>query len=122
VRVLKPGGTLIADVPFLQPVHAFPDHYFNMTAHGLASLFEPSCEIVRSEVPHYGQPIYTLAWFLQRYAAGLPAPEREAFMRMSVADLLRPAEQQSREPHVGALAEALRFELASVTTVVARKR
>lgn len=39
VRVLKPGGKLHIDYPFLQPVHGYPHHYFNATPKGNASLF-----------------------------------------------------------------------------------
>ena len=38
VRVLKPGGRLLVAVPFLQPEHGYPEHYFNMTRSGLPSL------------------------------------------------------------------------------------
>ncbi len=31
VRVLKPGGDLICCVPFFQPLHSYPHHYYNMT-------------------------------------------------------------------------------------------
>lgn len=34
-RVLKPGGRVRLDVAFLQPFHAYPDHFFNMTSSGL---------------------------------------------------------------------------------------
>jgi|TARA_B100000315_G_scaffold210208_1_gene206327 SAM-dependent methyltransferase len=34
-RVLKPGGELICVVPFLQPLHGYPNHFFNMTSEGL---------------------------------------------------------------------------------------
>lgn len=122
VRVLKPGGTIIADVPLLQPVHAYPSHFFNMTSEGLQSLFAESCEIVETAVPHYGRPAYTLAWFLQRYVAGLPADVRERFLELRVADLVKPIEQQLASDYVGALPKEFQFELASVTTVVAQKR
>ncbi|HEX3450908.1 MAG TPA: methyltransferase domain-containing protein, partial [Isosphaeraceae bacterium] len=38
-RVLKPGGKLFCCVRFLQPFHGYPNHYYNMTHVGLASLF-----------------------------------------------------------------------------------
>lgn len=38
-RVLKPGGKLFCAVPFLQPFHGYPSHYYNMTHVGLANLF-----------------------------------------------------------------------------------
>jgi hypothetical protein len=122
IRVLKPGGTLIVDVPFLQPVHAYPKHYFNMTSEGLRSLFEDKCDIVSVDVPHYGRPIYTLAWFLDRYAAGLPEAVRAEFMTMQVQDLAAVVEQQVARDYVNALPKAFEFELASVTSIVARKR
>ncbi|MGZ3697159.1 MAG: methyltransferase domain-containing protein, partial [Bdellovibrionota bacterium] len=31
MRVLKPGGYFYCEVPFLQPVHGYPHHYYNMT-------------------------------------------------------------------------------------------
>lgn len=122
IRVLKPGGTLIADVPFLQPVHAYPSHYFNMTSEGLQSLFEEHCEIVSTDVPHYGRPIYTLAWFLDRYAAGLPAAARADFMTLRVQDLVAAVEGQIKRDYVAALPKPFEFELASVTSITARKR
>jgi SAM-dependent methyltransferase len=39
-RVLKPGGRLIAAVPFLQPPHGYPHHYYNMIHQGLRALFD----------------------------------------------------------------------------------
>lgn len=38
-RVFKPGGTLYAVVPFLQPFYGYADHYYNMTSSGLKNLF-----------------------------------------------------------------------------------
>jgi ubiquinone/menaquinone biosynthesis C-methylase UbiE len=38
-RVLKPGGKLFGYVPFLQPFHGYPNHYYNMTRVDLANLF-----------------------------------------------------------------------------------
>jgi len=73
VRVTKPGGTIYADVPFLQPYHGYPSHYYNMTSQGLANLFAGTCEIERTAVPVYGRPIWSLTWFLNRYLEGLAA-------------------------------------------------
>jgi SAM-dependent methyltransferase len=43
-RTLKPGGVLYCVVPFLQPLHGYPNHYFNMSHQGLRTLFEPSLD------------------------------------------------------------------------------
>lgn len=38
-RVLRPGGQAYTLCAFLQPLHGYPDHYFNATESGLARLF-----------------------------------------------------------------------------------
>ncbi|WP_231639372.1 class I SAM-dependent methyltransferase [Sphingomonas profundi] len=38
-RMLKPGGKLFVDWPFLQPVHGYPSHYYNATREGLRRMF-----------------------------------------------------------------------------------
>lgn len=39
-RVLRPGALVFAATPFLQPYHAYPDHYQNFTLQGHVRLFE----------------------------------------------------------------------------------
>ena len=39
-RVLKAGGQVFAATPFLQPFHAYPDHFQNFTLNGHLRLFE----------------------------------------------------------------------------------
>jgi SAM-dependent methyltransferase len=62
-RVLKLGGKLFVDWPFLQPVHGYPSHYFNATREGLRSLFVDNFEIVLYTGEHQG-PDYTVNWIL----------------------------------------------------------
>ena len=38
-RVLKPGGTVWIETAFMQPLHADPGHFFNMTMDGLRRVF-----------------------------------------------------------------------------------
>jgi SAM-dependent methyltransferase len=87
VRVLKPGGRLFGAVPFLQPYHGYPDHYYNMTTSGLANLFADSMTIDEVGQPQSALPIYALSWILSEYAAGLPPDVAERFMNMRVGDL-----------------------------------
>jgi SAM-dependent methyltransferase len=56
-RVLKPGGELICAVPFLQPYHGYPHHYYNMTHQGLTNLFDGMLKIDRVEVYGSALPI-----------------------------------------------------------------
>jgi SAM-dependent methyltransferase len=121
-RVLKPGGRLLAVVPFLQPVHAFPDHYFNMTAQGLASLFETEMEILDTSVPDSGLPIWTLAWMLRSWAEGLPGAVRQEFLNLRVGDLMGEAHEYLGRDFVRALPREKNFELAATTQILGRKR
>ena len=92
VRVLRPGGELLADVPFLQPLHGYPDHYYNMTQAGLRNLFAGLGEVLDCRVPLHGHPIFGVQWLLGAYLAGLPTGARAELASMTVAEVaaLRP--------------------------------
>jgi uncharacterized protein YbaR (Trm112 family)/SAM-dependent methyltransferase len=49
VRVLKPGGVVFCEAPFIQWFHEDPKDYYRFTEDGLKALFEP-CEPVESGV------------------------------------------------------------------------
>jgi SAM-dependent methyltransferase len=121
IRVLKPGGTLYASVPFLQPYHGYPHHYYNMTHQGLAALFAGGLVVQEQRVLDSGHPLWTLAWFLRSYTAALPAEMRGKFQNMTVADFLGTPEELLRRDIAVALPEAARFELAAATILLARK-
>ena len=121
VRVLKPGGRLYCVVPFLQPFHAYPHHYYNMTAQGLANLFGDALTIDRQEVSTGGMPIFMLTWVLRRWADGLPAAAKREFLDLKVADLMGDSLDYIERPFVKELAKASRFELAATTSLFARK-
>jgi len=121
-RVVRPGGTVYAAVPFLQPYHGYPHHYFNMTLTGLESLFDECFEVEESGTPPYGWPIWTLTWFLNRYVDGLPPDTAERFKAMKVADLLAPADQYLADDFVLDLDPGARTEIASVNYVIATRR
>ena len=57
-RVLKPGGLVHVDTAFMQPLHADPHHYFNMTLDGVKEIFrrfEPRrCGVKPYQTPGYG--------------------------------------------------------------------
>jgi SAM-dependent methyltransferase len=121
-RVLKPGGRLYAAVPFLQPLHGYPDHYYNMTVSGLRNLFDDRFEIFDAGVPRAGLPIFTLSWFLGSYLAGLPTDVADRFRSMTVEELIASAPSQWDEPYVTQLSDAANVELAAVTYVIGRRR
>lgn len=88
VRVLKPGGEIICCVPFLQPFHACPHHYYNMTSEGLKNLFVPDIKVQAVEVYDNLRPITSLKLLATDYASGLVGNTKELFMDMSVRDLI----------------------------------
>jgi SAM-dependent methyltransferase len=120
-RVLKPGGLLFCAVPFLQPYHAYPHHYFNMTQAGLRSLFEDRLEIVEHGVPPYFHPAWTVRWILNAWAAGLSPSARESFRTASVGDLMDFTTDDVGRNYVVELGPDKQFELASGTFLIARK-
>ena len=129
LRVLKPGGKIYAVVPFLQPEHGYPNHFYNMSREGLRSLFKTDeaddhmrTRVIEQWVSDAGHPIAALHWFLQSYAAGLPEIERKKFVRLSVKDLLaRTPREWLSEKKVTGLSQAASWELACTTSLIVEK-
>jgi SAM-dependent methyltransferase len=61
-RILRPGGRIYAEFAFMQPLHAVPFHFFNITPHGAALLFR-DWETVDSGV--FGGLRPTTEWFFR---------------------------------------------------------
>jgi SAM-dependent methyltransferase len=119
-RVLKPDGVVYCQVPFLQPEHGFPNHYFNMTGQGLATLF-PGLRDVSVGSFAFGQPIFAVTWMLRQYAAALPADARESFVSMTVGELLRRAAHEMLGDHiVTALPDEAVAELSCCNFLIGR--
>jgi SAM-dependent methyltransferase len=86
-RVLKPGGHLYVDIPFLQGEHGYPNHYFNATREGLLRLF-PRMNKIAHHVPISGHPIFALRHIIDVYRTGLPPEIANQFLDMSLNRLL----------------------------------
>ncbi|MFC1733289.1 class I SAM-dependent methyltransferase [candidate division KSB1 bacterium] len=121
-RVLKPGGMFYVAVPFLQPFHAYPDHYYNMTLNGLKNLFSEKSSIIDSGVPKSGLPVWALNWFLNSYVKGLPIGVRERFLNMQVKDFLDDPRSYYKENFVRKLNPESIQELACVNYVIGKKK
>jgi SAM-dependent methyltransferase len=90
VRVVRPGGRLVIDWPFLQPVHGYPNHYFNATEQGARLAFERMADVatVESHVPLWFHPAFTLRWFLDEWLQRLPERAGQAFQDLTVREVL----------------------------------
>jgi SAM-dependent methyltransferase len=121
VRVLKPGGKLMCCVPFLQPLHGYPHHYYNMSHQGLAALFAGDLVIDRQLVDESVRPIWSLTWIVTKWAEGLSGEARDEFLAMPLGELLKQATELSDRSWVRDLPEVKNFELASATILLAHK-
>jgi SAM-dependent methyltransferase len=121
-RVVRPGGKLYAGAPFLQPYHGYPHHYYNMTASGLENLFAGAFTVDQLDVPASAVPIWALSWFLNSYVAGLPADVADRFRKLSVEELMAPAEDSLKRDFVIELRESTNIELACGTIFVGTRR
>ena len=120
-RVLKPGGKLICAVPFLQPLHGYPNHYYNMTAQGLENLFENLLVIDQILVVDSLLPIYALSWILKSWTEGLQGIAKEEFLCMHVKDLIDEPFSYLKRDFVRNLSITKNDELASGHTLFAHK-
>lgn len=120
-RVLKPGGELYCSVPFLQPMHGYPHHYYNMTCQGLRNLFDSNLVVDDLVVEDSVLPIWSLTWILKSWAAGLSGAAHRDFLAMRVQDLLQSTDHYINMPFVRDLSKEKNFELASATVLFAHK-
>jgi SAM-dependent methyltransferase len=115
-RVLEPGGRLLVETAFMQPLHGDPSHFFNMTAHGLREVLG-DFTIEDIGVLSHQQPSYGLMMQLE---AVLPLIKRGAWAtRLSafVNELHQHGEQLDAD-----LGELGREILAAGVYAVARKK
>lgn len=120
-RVLKPDGTLRVIVPFLQPLHGYPSHYFNMTQFGLRTLFEDDLEIGEQFVGRGLGPIWTMYTLIRAWHQGLPETMRKPFLDLKLKDLFVHPIHMLDKDFVVSLSETANFEIASATGLVATK-
>lgn len=124
IRVLRPGGELYCSVPFLQPFHGYPHHYFNMTKSGVRSLFEKGIHIEGQEVIDSLLPIFTLCWIISSWGDGLDKRSRDEFLNMQIKDfynVMPDIKKEFNRPFVHNLSEEKKFELACGTVIYGKK-
>jgi SAM-dependent methyltransferase len=88
-RVLKPGGRLLLQTAFMQPVHEAPHHYYNATEYGVRRWFS-DFEGVRCSMAKNGPPTLALAWLcsevLQATSSALGRDVSEALGSTTIND------------------------------------
>ena len=122
LRVLKPGGLLISGVPFLQPEHGYPAHFYNMTRQGHFNLYQSNLEEIEQFVDAHQHPITSLTWILREYMNGLPKHVRDVALQMSVGDFMRLRYFANPTQDIFDLTEEAKFKVASATTIIGRKK
>lgn len=89
-RVVKPGGRLAIDWPFLQPVHGYPSHYYNATREGIRSMFEEYFNIVELYTNAWQGPDFTVSWILNALLSSIKDEDvRTRFSQMTIGDLCK---------------------------------
>lgn len=123
-RVLKPGGLLIADSAFMQPLHGFPSHFFNMTGEGLREIFS-GLEVTSLQPESHQHPWISTEAFLRYLLTKTPPATRAAIIEMSVGDLWHETQKnllgQSELLSKLSIGEELVTELAAGYTLIGRK-
>jgi SAM-dependent methyltransferase len=122
-RILKPGGLVFIDYPFLVPIHGYPSHYYNATRAGLSRLFDEGFEQLSLGTLDNQTPDHAIAWQLGGIAAALTDETvRAELMAMRVADLIAEAPGGAFWRRVvAALPDAARSTFAAGNTLIARK-
>jgi hypothetical protein len=109
-------------VPFLQPYHGYPHHYYNMTAQGLKNLFANHLEIEKVDVNEKELPIWSITWILQKWVGGLKGKTKEEFLEMKISDLIESGDKYLDKSFVKELTPEINLELAYATVLFAHKK
>jgi SAM-dependent methyltransferase len=121
-RVVKPGGELYCCVPFLQPLHGYPHHYYNMTHQGHANLFSDSFEVERIDVIPSVLPIWALTWIVRSWADGLQGTDRKDFLDLRLGDLVGNPVEYLNTRFVRNSSREKNLELACATVLSGRRK
>jgi SAM-dependent methyltransferase len=122
-RVLKPGGTVMIDYPFMQPVHGYPHHYFNATPMGNRSLFEQDCNVQSVEIGWHHHPMIGLQWMMTVFYRGLQPVDARAFGNLRINDVVSaPLDKLLHEDYCKNLHPEMQKVIASGSLLVATKK
>lgn len=110
-RLLKPGGKVYGDAPFLQPLHLAPHHYFNFTPYGLEQVAgKASLRLDYAAAEQHQRPEFSLEWLLRRTFENIPQGEAEKLRMMSLGDFFG---ELQKNKNLIPYSEAARTELSA---------
>ena len=111
-RVCKKGAEILIDSAFMQPIHNYPQHYFNTTLEGLKLLFK-DFKLIHATVDEYQKPWITLQWILNSYLGGLEPGIRDKFLNLKISELLEIYKKEGAGSEISKLSEYTTEELAA---------
>ena len=85
-EVLVDNGELYIESAFLQPQHAYPNHFFNMTKPGIEQLFSNFEKLDSGTLPHM-YPSFTLTWILNAWLQKQKPEQRQEFSNATVREI-----------------------------------
>ncbi len=89
-RVVKPGGKIFIDWPFLQPMHGYPHNYYNATREGLRAIFADDFQIDVLRTEGWQGPDFTFYLLLRELVTGIKSETvRSQLLSMTVGELLQ---------------------------------
>jgi SAM-dependent methyltransferase len=120
-RVLKPGGFLFVNMPFLQVEHGYPHHYFNATRMGVRQLFDGLLTPEIHAVPGGGHAATVLMAMIRVYRSGLPKHMRFYFDKLTMGDMVELPWVEFREGPFGQISDEVMWKMASTTQILFSK-
>jgi hypothetical protein len=123
-RVVKSGGKIFIEWPFLQPVHGSPSHYYNATREGLRVLFVDEFDIEELSTRAFQGPDYTVNWILNALLSRINDDGvRTRLSQLTIGDLCKQAPQSEMWNTVlGCLDEQSVSMLSCGNTLVATRK
>lgn len=85
-EILVGNGTIYIETAFLQPLHAYPNHFFNMTKPGIEEMFSEFEKLASGTQPHQ-YPSFTLRWVISEWLKNLPKEKAEEFLNTTIGEI-----------------------------------
>ena len=85
-EVLMDNGEIYTEAAFLTPLHAYPNHFFNMTKPGIEELFSNFEKLDSGTLPHM-YPSFTLMWIVNAWLQKQAPEQRQEFSNTTIGEI-----------------------------------